>query len=101
MYLLIFQSKEDYDLGTGCIRRLNEFAWYHNKLLIKELEKLRKLHPGVTIIYADYYGAAMEVFVHPQRYGEFKHISLTFKELDTDTYHTHSFLPLKSFFDRL
>jgi hypothetical protein len=79
MYLLTFQSdkKEDYEPGTGCIRRLNEFAWYHNKLLIEELEKLRKLQPGVTIIYADYYGAAMEVFVSPQRYGEFKYISFT------------------------
>ncbi|CAO2165749.1 unnamed protein product [Urochloa humidicola] len=70
-YLLLFQSdsKEDYEAESGCIGWLNEFARYHNKLLIEELEKLRKLHPGVTIIYADYYGAAMEVFVSPQQYG--------------------------------
>ena len=79
-YLLAFQSdeKEDYEPGTGCVKWLNEFARYHNKLLIEELEKLRKLHPRVTIIYADYYGAAMEVFVSPQQYGEFKYISFTF-----------------------
>ncbi|KAJ1284546.1 hypothetical protein BS78_03G212400 [Paspalum vaginatum] len=70
-YLLAFQSdeNEDYEPDTGCIRWLNEFARYHNKLLIEELEKLRKLHPGVTITYADYYGAAMEVFVSPEQYG--------------------------------
>ncbi|CAO2191249.1 unnamed protein product [Urochloa humidicola] len=70
-YLLVFQSdsKEDYEADSGCIGWLNEFARYHNKLLIEELEKLRKLYPGVTIIYADYYGAAMEVFVSPKQYG--------------------------------
>jgi hypothetical protein len=35
---------------------MNEFSMYHNKLLVEELEKLRKLHPDVSIIYADYYG---------------------------------------------
>jgi hypothetical protein len=37
---------------------------------MKELKKLRKLHPGVTIIYADNYGAAMEIFLSPEQYGE-------------------------------
>ncbi|KAL6842658.1 hypothetical protein ACP4OV_027502 [Aristida adscensionis] len=70
-YLLIFKSdnKEDYEPETGCIKWLNEFGQYHNKLLMEELEKLRRLHPGVTIIYADYYGAAMEVFRSPEQYG--------------------------------
>jgi hypothetical protein len=57
---------------------LNEFARYHNRLLIEELERLRELHPGVTIIYADYYGAAMEVFVSPQQYGESVYLCLLF-----------------------
>ncbi|XP_025819708.1 GDSL esterase/lipase At1g28600-like [Panicum hallii] len=70
-YMFVFRSdsKEDYEAETGCIGWLNEFARYHNRLLIEELERLRELHPGVTIIYADYYGAAMEVFVSPQQYG--------------------------------
>uniref|UniRef100_A0ACD5VHS9 Uncharacterized protein n=1 Tax=Avena sativa TaxID=4498 RepID=A0ACD5VHS9_AVESA len=33
------------------------------------LEKLRKLHSGVSIIYADYYGAAMEVYRSPEQFG--------------------------------
>ncbi|KAF7020671.1 hypothetical protein CFC21_033738 [Triticum aestivum] len=36
---------------------------------VDELEKLRKLHPSVSIIYADYYGAATEIFVSPYQFG--------------------------------
>uniref|UniRef100_A0ACD5VJ71 Uncharacterized protein n=1 Tax=Avena sativa TaxID=4498 RepID=A0ACD5VJ71_AVESA len=70
-YLMIFNSdkEEDYEPETGCIRWMNEFSQYHNKLLVDELEKLRNLHPGVAIIYADYYGAAMEVFLSPEQFG--------------------------------
>jgi phospholipase/lecithinase/hemolysin len=73
-YLMKFKSdnEEDYERETGCIRWMNEFSQYHNELLVDELEKLRKLHPGVAIIYADYYGAAMEVFVSPEKFGELK-----------------------------
>jgi hypothetical protein len=73
-YLILFKSdkKEDYEPETGCLRWLNEFSEYHNKLLIDELGKLRKLHSGVSIIYADYYEAAMEIFVSPKKFGEFK-----------------------------
>jgi phospholipase/lecithinase/hemolysin len=58
---------------------MNEFSQYHNKLLVDELEKLRKLHPGVVIIYADYYGAAMKVFRSPEQFGEFKAFYSTMK----------------------
>ncbi|XP_006644441.2 GDSL esterase/lipase At1g28600-like [Oryza brachyantha] len=70
-YLRIFMSdkQEDYEPQTGCLRWMNEFSQYHNKLLLDELEKLRKLHPNVTIIYADYYGAAMEIFLSPEHFG--------------------------------
>uniref|UniRef100_A0ACD5VQ05 Uncharacterized protein n=1 Tax=Avena sativa TaxID=4498 RepID=A0ACD5VQ05_AVESA len=73
-YLMTFNSDkvEDYEPETGCIHWMNEFSQYHNKLLVDELEKLRKLHPGVAIIYADYYGAAMEVFLSPEQFGEFR-----------------------------
>ncbi|XP_051225210.1 GDSL esterase/lipase At1g28570 [Lolium perenne] len=70
-YLMRFESDEEeyYEPDTGCIRWMNEFSQYHNKLLVDELEKLRKLHPGVVIIYADYYGAAMKVFRSPEQFG--------------------------------
>ncbi|NP_001140937.1 GDSL esterase/lipase At2g27360-like [Zea mays] len=71
LYLAIFQSqKEDYyEEQTGCIKWLNDFAEYHNKMLQEELEKLRNLHPDVTIIYADYYGAALNIFRAPLQFG--------------------------------
>lgn len=70
-YLMIFKSdkKEDYEPETGCLRWMNEFSQYHNKLLVDELEKLRKLHLGVSLIYADYYGAAMEIYRSPEQFG--------------------------------
>ncbi|XBI18343.1 hypothetical protein VPH35_060146 [Triticum aestivum] len=70
-YLTTYKSDmmEDYEPETGCIRWMNEFSQYHNKLLVDELENLRKLHPGVVIIYADYYGAAMEIFSSPEQFG--------------------------------
>jgi phospholipase/lecithinase/hemolysin len=73
LYLAIFQSqKEDYyEEQTGCIKWLNDFAEYHNKMLQEELEKLRNLHPDVTIIYADYYGAALNIFRAPLQFGEY------------------------------
>lgn len=73
-YLTTYKSDkmEDYEPETGCIHWMNEFSQYHNKLLVDELENLRKLHAGVVIIYADYYGAAMEIFSSPEQFGEFK-----------------------------
>ncbi|KAG1346436.1 putative GDSL esterase/lipase [Cocos nucifera] len=70
-YLQTFQSKrkEDYDSQTGCIKRLNEFAEYHNRLLVDELDHLRQLHPHVTIIYADYYKALLNIFRSPTEFG--------------------------------
>ncbi|KAG1346438.1 GDSL esterase/lipase [Cocos nucifera] len=70
-YLTIHQSqrKEDYDPRTGCIKWLNEFSEYHNNLLKTELDRLRGLHPYTTIIYADYYEAAMDIYRHPLKYG--------------------------------
>lgn len=40
-------------------------------MLQEELEKLRNLHPDVTIIYADYYGAALNIFRAPLQFGEY------------------------------
>ncbi|CAL4955784.1 unnamed protein product [Urochloa decumbens] len=71
LYLSIFPSqKEDYyDEQTGCIKWLNEFAEYHNRMLQEELEKLRNVYPDVTIIYADYYGASLNIFQAPLKFG--------------------------------
>lgn len=36
---------------------------------MKELDRLRLLHPHATIIYADYYNAALQVFRSPLLFG--------------------------------
>ncbi|PWA42668.1 GDSL-like Lipase/Acylhydrolase superfamily protein [Artemisia annua] len=70
-YLTIFygSNKVRYDDTTGCIIELNKFAEYHNELLQTQLNRIREVHPEVNIIYADYYNAAMQVFVSPYKYG--------------------------------
>ncbi|KAI8002039.1 GDSL esterase/lipase [Camellia lanceoleosa] len=69
-YLTNFMSsnKEAYDPETGCLIWLNEFAMYHNDMLQIELNRIQKLHPYATIIYADYYNAAMRFFRSPIEY---------------------------------
>ncbi|KAK4493534.1 hypothetical protein RD792_018090 [Penstemon davidsonii] len=70
-YLTYFTStnEEGYDSITGCIKWLNRFAQYHNELLQMELNSIRHLHPETTIIYADYYNAAMNLYRCPEKYG--------------------------------
>lgn len=70
-YLTIYQSQntDEYDSATGCLNWLNDFSQYHNQLLQNELDRLRKLHPQATIIYADYYNVAMELYRFPKRLG--------------------------------
>ncbi|OMP01775.1 Lipase, GDSL [Corchorus olitorius] len=62
-------NKEDYDPLTGCITWLNQFAEFQNKLLQKELDQIRKLHPHVNIIYVDYYNLLMRFYQSPSQYG--------------------------------
>ncbi|XP_074574372.1 GDSL esterase/lipase At1g28590-like [Curcuma longa] len=70
-YLNIFQGEkqESYDPRTGCINWLNDFAIRHNRLLVEELQRLRRRHPEVAILYADVYHATMAIFDSPYDYG--------------------------------
>ncbi|KAJ4798113.1 GDSL esterase/lipase [Rhynchospora pubera] len=65
-YMTLFRSNNtaDYDTLTGCLKSLNEFSVYHNTMLMKELVKLRLLHPLTKIIYADYYGAQSQLYLN-------------------------------------
>ncbi|KAK4259675.1 hypothetical protein QN277_005983 [Acacia crassicarpa] len=69
-YLTLFQSKDeqDYD-GAGCLKWLNKFAEYYNEKLQSELNQLRGLHPHAIIIYADYYNAALPLYLYPTSFG--------------------------------
>ncbi|KAL4290661.1 hypothetical protein GQ457_14G025420 [Hibiscus cannabinus] len=63
-------DKDEYD-RFGCLTWLNQFSEHHNKLLQKELVKLRIRHPGVNIVYADYYNPTMRLYRSPNRFGTF------------------------------
>lgn len=71
-YLTYFRKSnmdDDYDEATGCINWLNDFAKHHNELLWIQLNRIRELHPHVTIIYADYYNSAMRFYRSPKEFG--------------------------------
>ncbi|KAL5674194.1 hypothetical protein ACJX0J_018500, partial [Zea mays] len=57
-------NRADYD-EHGCLRWFNDFSQRHNRALRGEVDRLRAQHPGVKLIYADYYGAAMEFVKDP------------------------------------
>lgn len=65
----INSKAKDYDPQTGCLKWLNRFSQYHNKLLQRELDLIRNQNPSINIIYGDYYNAAMSFYRSPQKYG--------------------------------
>ncbi|KAL0925159.1 hypothetical protein M5K25_003470 [Dendrobium thyrsiflorum] len=71
LYLTLFATmeKEDYDDRNWCLKKLNNFARYHNELLKSSIEQLRKKHPQARIIYADYYGALLRFAHSPRHFG--------------------------------
>ncbi|KAL5674192.1 hypothetical protein ACJX0J_018498, partial [Zea mays] len=69
-YLSAFQSNDassDYD-QYGCLVWFNDFSKKHNQLLQQEVGRLRSQNPGVKIIFADYFGAAMQFVQNPKNY---------------------------------
>ncbi|KAL0925157.1 hypothetical protein M5K25_003468 [Dendrobium thyrsiflorum] len=72
LYLTLFATmdKEDYDDRNWCLKKLNNFARYHNELLKSSIDQLRKKHPQARIIYADYYGAFLRFTHSPRHFGE-------------------------------
>jgi phospholipase/lecithinase/hemolysin len=59
-----------YDPKTGCLRAHNELGIHHNTLLQDSLRRLRAKHPGVTIVYADFFSPVMEMIESPHKFGE-------------------------------
>ncbi|KAK9940535.1 hypothetical protein M0R45_017191 [Rubus argutus] len=78
MYLTFFKNskKAFYDETNGCLKAFNTFAEYHNSALKRALWFLKLKYPHARIIYADYFEAAMPMFVAPQLNG-FSRGSLT------------------------
>lgn len=65
-------ATEYYDRRTGCLRRLNGLAEYHNWMLREAVGRLRRKYPATKLVYADFYRpvaraappAARQVRVH-------------------------------------
>ncbi|WVZ72782.1 hypothetical protein U9M48_021189 [Paspalum notatum var. saurae] len=71
VYLSIFRKQpEGYGPRSGCVKDLNTLSWAHNAALQREVARLRHNHPGVRIVYADYYTPAIQFVLHSEKYGE-------------------------------
>ncbi|CAI0393498.1 unnamed protein product [Linum tenue] len=70
-YLTKFQSlnQSDYDPTTGCLVYHNWFSARHNKLLKKEIERIRKVHRHISVRYADYFSTGIRMHRNPEKYG--------------------------------
>ncbi|KAL0897544.1 hypothetical protein Bca101_081505 [Brassica carinata] len=58
-----------YDQRNHCYKPLNNIAKLHNAKLQEDLVTLRQKYTHAKIIYADYYGSAMQFFNSPSKYG--------------------------------
>ncbi|WVZ72820.1 hypothetical protein U9M48_021222 [Paspalum notatum var. saurae] len=61
-----------YGRRSGCIKDLNTLSWVHNVALQRRIAELRARHPGVRIMYADYYTPAIRFVLHAEEYGFLK-----------------------------
>lgn len=62
-------NKRDYD-STGCLRKYNALARYHNAVLFESVYRLRQKYPAAKIVYADYYAPLIAFLKKPKTYGE-------------------------------
>ncbi|CAM0879904.1 unnamed protein product [Alopecurus aequalis] len=62
-------DEDDYDRVSGCITLFNELAELHNRALNSMLRKVRRAHPGATILYADIYRPISNLVASPGKYG--------------------------------
>ncbi|KAJ3671819.1 hypothetical protein LUZ60_007898 [Juncus effusus] len=75
-YLTLFSTSDSsaYD-EKKCLKDYNNFSMFHNNHLKSALDDLRKTYPDVSIIYADYYEAFMNMLDQASALG-FKEDSL-------------------------
>ncbi|KAJ4770084.1 GDSL esterase/lipase [Rhynchospora pubera] len=67
-------KKGGFGSRSGCMKKFNTLAWVHNSLLRQTIAELRVKYPQARIIYADYYSAAIQFILHPEKYGFAKQI---------------------------
>jgi hypothetical protein len=62
-------DRSDYDPRTGCLKKFNSVALYHNAMLRIALDQLQRRRPEARIIYADYYTPYIQFARTPHLYG--------------------------------
>ncbi|CAM0957376.1 unnamed protein product [Alopecurus aequalis] len=63
------EDRSDYDPRTGCLKKFNSVALYHNAMLRIALDQLQRRRPESRIIYADYYTPYIQFARTPHLYG--------------------------------
>lgn len=56
---------------TRCNDTSNKVAVYHNLLLQKSVQRIRKKYAGLSLVVLDQYTSFMSILSHPQNYGNF------------------------------
>jgi phospholipase/lecithinase/hemolysin len=69
LVLLANQTGAEVEPRTGCLKDLNLLSKNHNRQLRRALRWLRARHPGVRLIYADFYAPIVDFATSPDRYG--------------------------------
>ncbi|XP_044973641.1 GDSL esterase/lipase At5g45910-like [Hordeum vulgare subsp. vulgare] len=67
--LFPFEDRSEYDPRTGCIKKFNGVALYHNARLRVALDQLQRRRPDSRIIYADFYTPYIQFARTPYLYG--------------------------------
>lgn len=63
-------TADEYDRRTGCLRRLNGLAQYHNWMLREALGHMRAKYPATKLVYADFYRPVARLVRRPRKFGE-------------------------------
>nr|CAB3459839.1 unnamed protein product [Digitaria exilis] len=63
------EDRSEYDPRTGCLKKYNSVALYHNAMLRIALDKLQRRRPEARLVYADYYTPYIQFARTPHLYG--------------------------------
>ncbi|CAO2199576.1 unnamed protein product [Urochloa humidicola] len=69
LVLFANQTGGEHEPDTGCLKDLNLLSEEHNAQLRRATARLRRRHPGVRLVYADFYALIIDFAVAPGRYG--------------------------------
>jgi hypothetical protein len=64
-------DRSQYDPRTGCLKKYNNVALYHNAMLRVALDRLQRRRPESRIIYGDYYTPYIQFARTPHLYGQY------------------------------